>query len=75
MRQRRLSAQGPEVGALGLGCMGMTTAYDTHERDDEESGRVIHRAVELGVALVDTAEVYGPYENEELVGHALAEGM
>jgi aryl-alcohol dehydrogenase-like predicted oxidoreductase len=54
--------------------MGMTTAYDTHERDDEESGRVIHRAVELGVSLVDTAEVYGPYENEELVGHALAEG-
>ena len=74
MRQRRLSAQGPEVGVLGLGCMGMTAAYDTNERDDEESVRVIHRAVELGVALVDTAEVYGPYENEELVGHALAEG-
>jgi aryl-alcohol dehydrogenase-like predicted oxidoreductase len=74
MRQRRLGAQGPEVGALGLGCMGMTTAYDTNERDDEESVRVIHRAVELGVTLVDTAEVYGPYENEELVGHALAEG-
>ena len=54
--------------------MGMTTAYDANERDDEESVRVIHRAVELGVALVDTAEVYGPYENEELVGHALAEG-
>jgi len=54
--------------------MGMTTAYDTNERDDEESVRVIHRAVELGVTLVDTAEVYGPYENEELVGHALAEG-
>jgi len=52
----------------------MTTAYDTNERDDEESVRVIHRAVELGVTLVDTAEVYGPYENEELVGHALAEG-
>jgi aryl-alcohol dehydrogenase-like predicted oxidoreductase len=74
MRQRRLGAQGPEVGALGLGCMGMTTAYDTNERDDEESVRVIHRAVELGVTLVDTAGVYGPYENEELVGHALAEG-
>ena len=74
MRQRRLGAQGPEVGAVGLGCMGMTTAYDTNERDDEESVRVIHRAVELGVTLVDTAEVYGPYENEELVGHALAEG-
>src|SRR5215212_4888452 len=74
MRQRRLGARGPEVGAVGLGCMGMTTAYDTNERDDEESVRVIHRAVELGVTLVDTAEVYGPYENEELVGHALAEG-
>jgi aryl-alcohol dehydrogenase-like predicted oxidoreductase len=54
--------------------MGMTTAYDPNERDDEESVRVIHRAVELGVNLVDTAEVYGPYENEELVGRALAEG-
>ena len=74
MRQRRLGAQGPEVGAVGLGCMGMTTAYDTNQRDDEESVRVIHRAVELGVTLVDTAEVYGPYENEELVGHALAQG-
>jgi aryl-alcohol dehydrogenase-like predicted oxidoreductase len=73
MRQRRLGARGPEVGAVGLGCMGMTTAYDTNERDDEESVRVIHQAVELGVNLVDTAEVYGPYENEELVGHALAE--
>jgi aryl-alcohol dehydrogenase-like predicted oxidoreductase len=74
MRQRRLGAQGPEVGVVGLGCMGMTTAYDTNQRDDEESVRVIHRAVELGVTLVDTAEVYGPYENEELVGHALAQG-
>jgi aryl-alcohol dehydrogenase-like predicted oxidoreductase len=54
--------------------MGMTTAYDTNERDDEESVRVIHRAIELGVTLIDTAEVYGPYENEELVGRALAEG-
>src|SRR5919107_5399812 len=54
--------------------MGMTTAYDKNERDDEESVRVIHRAIELGVTLVDTAEVYGPYENEELVGQALAQG-
>ncbi len=72
MRQRRLGTNGPEVGAVGLGCMGMTTAYDTNERDDEESVRVIHRAIELGVVLIDTAEVYGPYENEELVGRALA---
>ena len=74
MRQRRFGTNGPEVGAVGLGCMGMTTAYDTNERDDEESIRVIHRAIELGVVLIDTAEVYGPYENEELVGRALAEG-
>jgi aryl-alcohol dehydrogenase-like predicted oxidoreductase len=53
--------------------MGMTSLYDTSERDDEESVRVIHRAVELGAVLIDTAEVYGPYENEELVGRALAE--
>lgn len=72
MRQRRLGTNGPKVGAVGLGCMGMTTAYDTNERDDEESVRVIHRAIELGVVLIDTAEVYGPYENEELVGRALA---
>ena len=72
MRQRRLGTNGPKVGAVGLGCMGMTTAYDTKERDDEESVRVIHRAIELGVVLIDTAEVYGPYENEELVGRALA---
>jgi aryl-alcohol dehydrogenase-like predicted oxidoreductase len=72
VRQRSLGTNGPKVGAVGLGCMGMTTAYDTNERDDEESVRVIHRAIELGVVLIDTAEVYGPYENEELVGHALA---
>ena len=72
MKKRRLGTNGPKVGAVGLGCMGMTTAYDTNERDDEESVRVIHRAIELGVVLIDTAEVYGPYENEELVGRALA---
>jgi aryl-alcohol dehydrogenase-like predicted oxidoreductase len=54
--------------------MGMTSLYDTSERDDEESVRVIYRAVELGAVLIDTAEVYGPYENEELVGRALAQG-
>ncbi len=74
MRQRRLGTNGPEVGAVGLGCMGMTSLYDMSERDDEESVRVIHLAVELGAVLIDTAEVYGPYENEELVGHALAQG-
>jgi aryl-alcohol dehydrogenase-like predicted oxidoreductase len=74
VRQRRIGTNGPEVGAVGLGCMGMTTAYGTNERDDEESVHVIHWAIELGINFIDTAEVYGPYENEELVGHALAEG-
>jgi aryl-alcohol dehydrogenase-like predicted oxidoreductase len=50
----------------------MSTAYDTNERDDEESVRVIHREIELGTNFIDTAEVYGPYENEEVVGRALA---
>jgi len=74
VRQRRLGTNGPEVGAVGLGCMSRSTAYDTNERDDEESVRVIHRAIELGTNFIDTAEVYGPYENEEVVGRALAEG-
>jgi aryl-alcohol dehydrogenase-like predicted oxidoreductase len=67
--QRRL---GPfEVGAIGLGCMGMTWAYTTGERDDARSAAVIGRAIELGVTLIDTADMYGPYTNEELVGRAL----
>jgi aryl-alcohol dehydrogenase-like predicted oxidoreductase len=68
---RTLGAGGPTVGAIGLGCMGMTWAYSAAERDDEESIAVIHRALELGVTLLDTADVYGPYTNEELVGRAL----
>src|SRR5215218_3765099 len=68
--QRRL---GPfDVGAIGLGCMGMTWAYTTGSRDDERSAAVIHRAIELGVTLIDTADVYGPFTNEEVVGRALA---
>ena len=68
--QRRL---GPfDVGAVGLGCMGMTWAYNLHSRDDERSAAVIHRAIELGVTLIDTADVYGPFTNEEVVGRALA---
>jgi aryl-alcohol dehydrogenase-like predicted oxidoreductase len=57
VRQRRLGTNGPEVGAVGLGCMSRSTAYDTNERDDEESVRVIHRAIELGTNFIDTAEV------------------
>jgi aryl-alcohol dehydrogenase-like predicted oxidoreductase len=70
MQRRKLGNQGLEVSTQGLGCMGMSYAYGT---GDEESGlRTIHRALELGVTLLDTAEVYGPYANERLVGRAIA---
>ena len=62
-----------EVGRIGLGAMGMSTAYSASERDDDESIRTIHRALDLGVTLLDTAEIYGPYVNEELVGRAIAD--
>ena len=58
-------------GRIGLGCMGMTWAYGAAERDDAESIRVIHRAAELGVTLLDTADMYGPFTNEALVGRAI----
>ncbi|HWK27070.1 MAG TPA: aldo/keto reductase, partial [Solirubrobacter sp.] len=63
---------GREVGRIGLGCMGMSWAYGAAERDEAESIATIHRALELGVVLLDTADVYGPYTNEELVGRAIA---
>jgi aryl-alcohol dehydrogenase-like predicted oxidoreductase len=70
MRRTTLGSQGFEVSAQGLGCMGMTHAYGS---GDEESGlKTIHRALELGITFLDTAEVYGPYTNEELVGRAIA---
>ena len=69
MKQRKLGRQGLEVSALGLGCMGMSHAYGTP--DDAESIATIHRAIDLGVTFFDTAEVYGPFINEELVGRAL----
>lgn len=62
---------GLSVGAIGLGCMGMTYAYTSSHRDDTESIKVIHRAIDLGVTLIDTSDVYGPFTNEELVGRAL----
>jgi aryl-alcohol dehydrogenase-like predicted oxidoreductase len=60
-----------DVGRIGLGGMGMSTAYTGAGTDDAESIRTIHRALDLGVTLVDTAEIYGPYTNEELVGRAI----
>jgi aryl-alcohol dehydrogenase-like predicted oxidoreductase len=60
-----------EVGRIGLGAMGMSTAYTGAGSDDAESIRTIHRALDLGVTLIDTAEIYGPFVNEELVGRAI----
>jgi aryl-alcohol dehydrogenase-like predicted oxidoreductase len=70
MEQRTLGTQGLTVSALGLGCMGMTWAYGSS--DEGESIRTVHRAIELGITFFDTAEVYGPYTNEELLGRAIA---
>src|ERR1700738_3584308 len=61
-----------EVSRLGLGCMGMSAFYTGANSDDAESIRTIHRALDLGITFIDTAEVYGPYTNEELVGRAIA---
>ena len=71
MRKRRLGRQGLEVSAMGLGCMGMTWAYG--HQDDTESIRVLRRAVEIGITFWDTAEVYGPFSNEKLLGRLLKE--
>lgn len=74
MRTTTLGTEGPQVGVLGLGAMGMSFAYDmAAARDEATSVSVIHQALDLGMTLIDTADVYGPYTNEELVGRALAD--
>jgi aryl-alcohol dehydrogenase-like predicted oxidoreductase len=69
MKQRKLGRGGPIVSAIGLGCMGMSEFYG--QGDEEESIATIHRALDLGITFFDTADVYGPHKNEELVGRAL----
>ena len=72
MEQRSLGTQGLAVGAIGLGCMGMSDDYGRPEdRDENEAIATIHRALDRGVTLLDTAEAYGPYTNEELIGRAI----
>jgi aryl-alcohol dehydrogenase-like predicted oxidoreductase len=69
MQTRTLGKNGPQVSALGLGCMGMSDFYGA--RDDAESIATLHHALDRGVTLLDTADMYGPYTNEELVGKAI----
>src|SRR5712671_3276538 len=67
-KRRGLGSQGLETSPIGLGCMGMSEFYGPS--NEKESIATIHRALELGVTLLDTADMYGPYKNEELVGKA-----
>jgi aryl-alcohol dehydrogenase-like predicted oxidoreductase len=73
MQQRRLNALDRSIGAIGLGCVGMSAEYRPADLDDDRSLRVLAQAVELGVSFFDTADAYGPFTNERLVGRALAD--
>jgi aryl-alcohol dehydrogenase-like predicted oxidoreductase len=72
MKRITLGTDGPEVSRLGLGCMGMSAFYTGSGKDDAGSIGTIHRAMDLGVTFFDTAEIYGPYTNEELLARAFA---
>src|SRR5579864_8670738 len=71
MQKRKLGKSNLEVSALGLGCMGMSFSYGP-PKDKQEMTKLLHAAVDRGITFFDTAEVYGPYLNEELLGEALA---
>lgn len=71
MKKITLGTNGPEIGRIGLGLMGMSAFYAGAGEDDDRSIRTIHRALELGVTFLDTAEIYGPYINEELLARAI----
>src|SRR5919106_5722919 len=71
MQTRKLGSQGLEVSAQGLGCMGMSEFYGS--ADEDEAVATIHRAIELGVTFLDTADMYGPFTNEKLVGKGISD--
>jgi aryl-alcohol dehydrogenase-like predicted oxidoreductase len=72
MKTRQLGRNGPQVSAVGLGCMGFSEFYKSSAKDDAEAISVLHRALELGLTFLDTADMYGPFTNEVLVGKAIA---
>jgi aryl-alcohol dehydrogenase-like predicted oxidoreductase len=72
VERRQLGESGLQVAEIGLGCMGMSAVYEPGTKNDDESVEVIRRAIDLGVTLFDTSDVYGPYTNERLLGRAIA---